>query len=198
MEKVKLQLKSEKIKNILYGACAVALIGWVVFRFAAIGAENARAVFNPARAAADVGAPVYAMEMMRGVGVLREPIEIKDNRALVSSVRVGKLQPGQRVGDGEIVSVSNNVDLNTGMHIVRTRGATDGLQYAEFESDGYFVPLYAVSNGVVMLDVDGVATPRDVNIVRSDARTALVEGLNDGDVVILSHIGAGDKVQIVK
>ena len=192
MEKVKLQLKSEKIKNILYGACAVALIGWVVFRFAAIGAENARAVFNPARAAADVGAPVYAMKMTRGVGVLREPIEIKDNRALVSSVRVGKLQPGQRVGDGEIVSVSNNVDLNTGMHIVRTRGATDGLQYAEFESDGYFVPLYAVSNGVVMLDVDGVATPRDVNIV------ALVEGLSDGDVVILSHIGAGDKVQIVK
>lgn len=198
MEKVKLQLKSQKLKSVLYGACGVALCAWVVFRFAAIGAENARAVFNPARHAADVGAPVYAMQVTRSHGVLREPIEIKNNRALVSSVRVGKLQPGQRVGDGEIVSVAQNVDLNTGMHIVRTRGATDGLQYAEFESDGYFVPLYAISNNRVMLDVDGVATPRDVTVLRQDAHTAMLDGLRDGDTVILSHVNAGDKVQVVK
>jgi len=198
MEKIASKLKSQQIKNALYGACAIALVGWVVFRFAAIGAENARAVFNPARVAADVGAPVYAMKMSRGTGVLREPIEIKNNRALVSSVRVGKLQSGQRVGAGEIVSVLHDVDLNTGMHIVRTRGATDGLQYAEFETDGYFVPLYAVNNGTVMLDVNGVATPRNVTILRSDAQNALVDGLNDGDVVILSHVDAGGKVQIVK
>lgn len=198
MEKITQQFKSEKLKTSLYGVCAVALIGWCVFRFTAIGAENARAVFNPARYAADAGAPVYAMEMQSGSGVLREPIEIKNNRALVSSVRVGKLRPGQRVGDGEIVSVSRDVDLNTGMHIVRTRGASDGLQYAEFETDGYFVPLYAVNNGVVMLDVDGTATPRNVDVVRTDAQNALVAGLHDGDVVILSHVDAGDKVQVVK
>ena len=192
-----MQLKSEKIKTAVYGTCLVALIGWVIFRFAAIGAENARAVFNPARYAADVGAPVYAMTVTNETGTLREPIEIKNNRALVSSVRVGKLKPGQRVGDGEIVSVAQNVDLNTGMHIVRTRGAADGLQYAEFDADGYFIPLYAISDGTVMLDIDGTATPRAVNIVRTDAQTALVDGLNDGDVVILSHVDAGAKVQIV-
>ncbi len=198
MEKIAIKLKSEQVKKALYGACIIALVGWVVFRFAAIGAENARAVFNPARYAADVGAPVYAMTITRQDGVLREPIEVKNNRALVSSVRVGKLQPGQRVGDGEIISVSHDVDLNTGMHIVRTRNVADGLQYAEFESDGYFVPLYAINNGVVMLNVDGVATPRSIDVLRSDTQNAMVAGLNDGDVVILSHVDSGAKVQIVK
>ena len=113
-------------------------------------------------------------------------------------MRVDKLQPGQRVDDGEIVSVSRDIDLNTGMHIVRTRGVSDGLHYAEYQTDGYFIPLYAVNNGVVMLDVDGIATPRDVDVLRSDAQTALVSGLADGDIVILSQIDAGDRVQIIK
>ena len=59
------------------------------------------------------------------------------------------------------------------------------------------IPLYAISDGTVMLDINGTATPRAVNIVRTDAQTALVNGLNDGDVVILSHVDAGAKVQIV-
>ena len=71
MKKIETQLKSQKVKNILYGACVFALCGWCVFRFAAIGAENARMVFNPTRYAADVGAPVYAMTMTRDTGVLR-------------------------------------------------------------------------------------------------------------------------------
>ena len=196
MEQLKEKITSKKFKNITFGICAALLIGWVVFRFTAIGAENARAVFNASRNAVDVGAPVYAITAQRTTGVLREPIEVKSNRALVSTARVDKLAPGQRVGDGEIVSVSRDVDLNTGMHIVRTRGADDGLQYAEFQTEGYFVPLYAISGDTVMLNVDGVATPRDVTIVRQDANNALVDGLRDGDVVILSKIDAGTKVQV--
>ena len=196
MEKIITHLKTEKFKRVLYWGLAIVIFGWCVFRFTAIGAENARMVFNPTRYAADVGAPVYAMTMMRDTGVLREPLAIKNNRALVSVSRVGKLASGQRVGDGEIVSVSRDVDLNTGMHIVRTRGVADGLQYAEYETDGYFVPLSAIVNGTVMTDVDGIATPRDVTVLRQDTTTALVDGLRDGDVVILSHVDAGTKVQI--
>lgn len=198
MKKIETQLKSQKVKNILYSACVFALCGWCVFRFAAIGAENARAVFNPARNALDVGAPVYAMEMQQSAGVLREPLEINNNRALISGTRVGKLAPGQRVGNGQIVSVSNDIDLNTGMFVVRTRGASDGLQYAEFQADGYFVPLYAINDNTVMVNENGIATPRNITIVRQDAELAMVDGLNDGDVVILSHVNAGDKVQIKK
>lgn len=191
-----MQLKSQKAKSALYGICIVALIAWAVFRFAAIGAENARDVFNAARYAADVGAPVYAVEMKYQSGVLHEPIAVQNNRALVSASRVDKLDVGQTVGDGKIVSVSRNVDLNTGMHIVRTRGASDGLQYAQFITDGYFVPLYAVRDGAVMLAVDGIATPRSVRILRQDAQTAMIDGVADGDIVILSDVSAGDRVQI--
>lgn len=196
MEKIKEKMKTQKFKNIVYGVCIALLILWVVFRFTAIGAENARAVFNTARNSADVGAPVYVVKAESRKGVLREPIEVKNNRALVSTYRVDKLTAGQRVGDGEIVSVSKNVDLNTGMHVVRTRGVADGLQYAEFETTGYFVPLYAISDNVVMLDENGVATPRSVKVIRQDAENALVEGLSDGDVIILSKVDAGDKIQI--
>ncbi len=196
MEKITEKIKTKKIKNLIYGICAVVLVGWVVFRFAAIGAENARAVFNTSRNAADVGAPVYAVTVERETGTLREPIAVKDNRALVSGARVDKLARGQKIGDGEIVSVANNIDLNTGMYIVRTRNVADGLQYAIFQTDGYFIPLSAISNGTVMLNVDGVATPRAVTVLRQDDQNAQVDGLNDGDVVILSSVNAGDKVQV--
>ena len=196
MEKITEKIKTKKIKNLIYGICAVVLMGWVVFRFAAIGAENARAVFNTSRNAADVGAPVYAVTVERETGTLREPIAVKDNRALVSGARVDKLARGQKIGDGEIVSVANNIDLNTGMYIVRTRNVADGLQYAIFQTDGYFIPLSAISNGTVMLNVDGVATPRAVTVLRQDDQNAQVDGLNDGDVVILSSVNAGDKVQV--
>ena len=199
MKSVTTKLEPQKTKKFLYGACAIALVGWFVFRCAAIGAENARAIFNPVRNALDIGAPVYVMEMRRTPGTLHEPIEIKNNRALISATRVGKLAPGQRVGAGEIISVSKNVDLNTGMHVVRTRGASDGLQYAEFQSDGYFVPLAAIDNNAVMVvDENSTATPRNITILRQDADFAMVDGLGDGDVVILSHVDAGDKVQIQK
>lgn len=198
MEKITEKIKSKKFRNIAFGICIFVIIAWVVFRFAAIGAENARAVFNASRNAADVGAPVYVIEMHQTNGVLREPIAIKNNRALVSSARVGKLRAGQPVGDGEITSVSRDIDLNTGMHIVRTRGASDGLQYAEFHADGYFVPLYAVHGSNVMVVENGVAVPRTVSVLRQDAQNAMVDGLNDGDIVILSHVSAGDKVQIKK
>ena len=82
------------------------------------------------------------------------------------------------------------------MYIVRTRNVSDGLQYAIFQTDGYFIPLSAISNGTVMLNVDGVATPRAVTVLRQDDQKAQVDGLNDGDVVILSSVNAGDKVQV--
>ena len=196
MEKIKDRMKNKNFKNIIYGVCAVVLIVWVVFRFAVIGAENSMAVFNTARYSADVGAPVYALKVHSQNGVLREPIAVKNNKALVSAYRVDKLKTGQRVGNGEITSVSKDIDLNTGMHIVRTRGVEDGLHYAEFETTGYFVPLYAVNNNMVMVADNGIATPRKVNVIRQDAENALVEGLNDGDIVVLSKVNAGDKVQI--
>ncbi len=197
MEKLKETVSSPKGKRYTYIFCGVILLCWVVFRFSAIGAEKSLNVFNAARVAADIGTPVDVIEVSKTEDIIKEPIGIKNNRAYVSSARVDKLRSGQKVGNGEIVSVSSSIDLDTGMHVVRTRGASDGLQYAEFVGNGYFVPAYAVKGNSVLIAENGVAASREVTVVRQDSEKAFIsEGLKDGDKVILSKVNAGDKVQV--
>lgn len=193
MEKLK-QPRARKIMSI--GLIAV-LVLWVVFRFTMIGIENARSVYNAARVAETDGVPVVVQQIERTSGVLREPIAVKSNRAYVASGRAHKFGAGQHVAGGVIVSVSPDIDLDSGMHVVRTRGVADGLQYAEFRATGHFVPVYAVNNGVVMVADGDIARARDVIVARQDAENALISsGLNDGDVVILTRVSDGEKIQV--
>ena len=197
MERIQKTIRGNKFKKIMYIALVAVLAGWVVFRFAAVASENARYVYNASRVAADIGLPIEALEIVASDGVLYEPISVKNNRAYVTGNRASKLRAGQRVGDGKIVSVSKKLDLETGMFLVRTSGVADGLHYAEFAVNGYFVPLYAISNGTVMVAENGIAVPRSVNIARQDSENAYVEsGLTDGDIVILSRVNPGDKVKV--
>ncbi|MBQ4130108.1 MAG: hypothetical protein IJD69_01910 [Alphaproteobacteria bacterium] len=197
MEKIQKTMKTKRFKHIMFCALVLLLIGWAVFRFAAVASENARYVFNAARVAADTGAPIEVIEMSRKSGVLYEPLSVQNNRAYVSGARAANLRAGQRVGNGKIVSVSSGLDLDTGMYVVRTSGVADGLQYAEYSANGYFVPLYAIADNSVLVVSDGVATPRTIKIARQDAENAYIaSGLDDGDIVILSTVNAGDKVQI--
>ncbi|MDR0741447.1 MAG: hypothetical protein LBF28_01605, partial [Rickettsiales bacterium] len=170
------------MKKLVYILCAAALAGWFVFRFVAIASENSRHVYNTARIAADQGTPVQILEVVRKTDALKEPLSVKNNRALVSGGRLDKFAPGQKVGDGYIVSVARHVDLDSGMHVVRTSGVKDGLNYAKAENTGYFVPIQAISNDTVMVVVDGMAHKRDIKIANKDSETAVVsQGLSDGD-----------------
>ena len=197
MEKIQKTMATKKFKKIAYISLIAILVGWVIFRFAAVASENSRYVFNAARVAADTGAPVMAIEMADTDGVLYEPLAVKNNRAYVSAERARKLRAGQKVGGGKIVSVSSNIDYDTGMYVVRTIGVSDGLQMAEFSAHGLFVPLYAISNNSVFVIENGVAVARDINISRQDSENAYIaSGLRDGDIVILSSVRAGDKVQM--
>lgn len=197
MEKIQRTMATKKFKKIAYISLIAILVGWVIFRFAAVASENSRYVFNAARVAADTGAPVMAIEMADTDGVLYEPLAVKNNRAYVSAERARKLRAGQKVGGGKIVSVSSNIDYDTGMYVVRTTGVSDGLQMAEFSAHGLFVPLYAISNNSVFVIENGVAVARDINISRQDSENAyVVSGLRTGDIVILSSVRAGDKVQM--
>ena len=199
MEKIQKTIKSKKFKHALYIALVVIIIGWVIFRFAMIASENARYVYNASRVAADQGVPVEVIDVKYQDGVLYEPLAVKNNRAYVPSSRASILRAGQRIGSGRIVSVSSGIDLDTGMHVVRTSGVADGLGYAEFGAKGYFVPLYAVHDGVVMVAVDGVAQSRNVHVARQDSENAYItDGLNDGDDVILTKVNAGTRVKVVK
>ena len=197
MKKLNDIVNSKRFKHFMHAGLAFLMIGWVVFRFGAVASENARQVFNASRMAADVGMPVYTLKMEQKNGVLYEPLAIKNNRAYITGDRAEKLHAGQHVGSGEIVSVSRRIDLNSGMFVVRTRDVADGLHYAEFNANGFFVPLYAIKDNTVLIVQNGIATSRNITIARQDSETAYIaSGLNSGDIVILSAVNAGDKVSI--
>lgn len=188
-----------RAKKMMYLALVIVLVGWVIFRFTVIGLEHRMKVYNPARAALDTGTPVAVMEIKRAPGVIREPLTVKNNIAYVSGARASLLRAGQKVADGEIVSVASNIDLDTGMHVVRTRGVANGLQFAEFHANGYFIPVHAIDNGNVFIVRDGYAVRTPITISRQDMDTAYVTaGLNDGDIIIVSRIADGAKVDIKK
>ena len=199
MEKLTENLQTKKMKRFFVILTMAALVGWVIFRFAAVASENSRHVFNAARVAETHGTTVEVVSVSRIDGVLHEPIAVKDNRALVSGVRAAKLRAGQKIGDGKIVSVSRKIDYDTGMHVVRTSGVSDGLQFAEIAGNGFYVPISAIENNTLMIVEDGVATARDVVVAAQDAQTAYItSGLNDGDRIILSRVTDGTKVKVVK
>jgi len=183
-------------KKRIYIALVLALVLWFVYRFIMVGIENRRYVFNPSRAAAESGLVVETLDAKKVTGTLREPLTVKNNRALVSGTRVKLLKPGQKIGNGTITSVSSNIDLDTGMHRVQTRNVTDGLNYAEYQITGYFVPSYAIKQDTVYIMENDAATARKVSVAESDAETSVItSGLRDGDVIILSNVSNGAKVQ---
>lgn len=197
IRKIKIAAHRPRNKKIFYVLCVVALVLWVMFRFAVIGAENRLVVFNPARAAVTDGVPVAVLNMTPRDDILRTAIMVKNNRAFVSAARAHMLRAGQKIGDGTIASVAQNIDIDTGMYAVRTRGVADGLQLAEIPSNGFFVPVYALNNGAVFIVRDGVAVHTPVKIAAQDSDNALVSaGIKNGDIVILSRVNDGDKIQI--
>ena len=97
------------------------------YRFYSVARENNFDVFNIARVNAANGTPVVVLEMQKTDGILLEPITIKNNRAFVSGKRVNMFHAGQKIGNCKIVSVSKNIDLDTGMHVIKTSNCSDGL-----------------------------------------------------------------------
>ncbi len=198
MEGLQSKLQNKRFRHLAYLGLVIVLIIWVIYRFAIIHYENSMQIFNPTRSAIEIGAPVDTMIVQEKSGILREPILIQNNRGYVSASRVGKFESGQKIGDGVIASVASRIDLDTGMYVVRTRNTSDGHHYAEYVANGFFVPVYAVKNNVVMVVRDGFAHASPVTVVRQDADNALISsGLQNGDVVILSDIADGARIKVV-
>ena len=199
MDKIQQALRSKKIKHTFFIVFVAIMVGWVIFRFIAFASENARFVYNASRVAAENGLPVEYVTVHIESGTLYEPLSVKNNRAYVSGERASKMRAGQKIENGKITFVSNNIDLNTGMYLVRTSGVSDGLHFAEFTTNGIFVPLYAISDNSVFVADNRIATKRNIKIARQDSENAYVEsGLNSGDVVILSKVQSGVKVKLNK
>ena len=197
IENVVTKLKTRRSKFVLYTILLV--IGWSVFayRFYEITVENNFEVFNIVHNKKKNGVPVYVLNMQKTDGVLYEPLTIKNNRAYVSGARIDAFKSGQKVGDCKIVSVSSNIDMDTGMHVIKTSGCKDGLQYAQIQKNGFYVPASAMRGDNLFVVNNGTAEVRTVVVERRDAQNVLIKsGLNDGDVVILSNVQNGQKVKV--
>ncbi|MBO7508666.1 MAG: hypothetical protein J6T57_00090 [Alphaproteobacteria bacterium] len=189
--------EDKRVKKFIYTAVLAVLAIWFVYRFVMVAVEWRMDVFNPIRATAMNGILVDSVVVHRGTGTVEIPLDVKNNRAYVAPSRRGQFKAGQKIGAGEIISVSSSLDLDSGMYVVRIRGVDDGLNMVSVSTDGLCVPAYAVRDGVVMIVDDGVAVARNVRVENQDSSIACVsDGLNDGDRVILSKVASGAKVRV--
>lgn len=183
-------------KKIIYIVTALSFVGWAGYRIYVINTENNRVVFNSERDAEKNGLSVSTLTVHKRIDFLYEPLVVKNNIAYVSADRVSKFTIGQNVDNGIIVSISRNIDLDSGMHIIKTSGQTNGLHYAKIQRNGIFVPIDAISDSSVMVSENGIVSKRAIIISDQDSKQALVSsGLNEGDIVILSPVQIGRKIK---
>ena len=190
----------KKNKKNVYTAVLVALIIWFVYRFIMVAIESRMTVFNPVRDAGQNGTPIETVTVKKQDGAVNMPIAIKNNRAYVSGRVRAKLRAGQKIaGGGTIANVSNSIDFDSGMYVVQTRGANDGVQNVQIPCSGYFVPVYAVRGESVMVADGTHARARDVAVAAQDSDFACISsGVKDDDIVILSKVSNNQKVNIQK
>lgn len=182
-------------KNIILGVIIfVSLLS--LFRIIVFGIEKARSVFNISRNNIEFGIPVNVYTIKEEVNYLKEPLFIKNNKTFISIKRIYKFKVGQKIGNGEIIFVSRNINLDTGMCIIKTKNVEDGINYVEMERKGFFIPIYALYKNKVFLLKNGMAIETKVDVIDKDSSSALVKGLDDGDIVILSKVENNQKVKI--
>ena len=189
----------KKLKKNVYTAVLVVLALWFVYRFVMVVVESRMVVFNPARDVERNGIVVDSVIVERKNDVIKTPLSVENNQSYVSAAHRNLLKIGQKIGNGEITYVANQIDLDTGMYVVKTKNVDDGVVFAESECDGFFIPTYAVRDGVIMRAETGRAVKVSVNVNASDAEYSCVSGdVHDGDVIVLSKVESGQKINVKK
>ena len=199
---------TEKQKRIIVAIAIAAAFAIVAYRAASIIREHYREVFNFARFESAVGTPVETMVAKVQKENLYQPVAVRSGRIFVSAARIHKFKAGQKLTaraggadardlggqSGAITSVSHRIDLDTGLFVIRTT-APSGNHFVEVPYNGIFVPLSAIYDSSAMVVKDGIAVAKPVEVIARDAARAVVSGLSDGDVVILTKIDEGTKVR---
>lgn len=197
IENIVKKLKTRKSKNIIYTIVILLLVFVFGYRFYSVAMENNFEVFNIIRYNAENGTPVYVSRMEKIDGILYEPLTVKNNRSYVSSSRLPMFFAGQKVGDCKIVSVSKRIDLDTGMHVIKTSKCENGLLFAENKKHGFYIPVSALHGNRVYVVKDGVAVSKEIEIENRDIENVLVKsGIDAGDILILSNVKENEKIKI--
>lgn len=199
IENIVKKLHTRKSKNIIYAMVVFAVVAVFGYRFYMVAQEHKFTVFNITRNNLNNGTPVAVVSMTKTDGILYEPLTVKNNTAFVSGARVNIFKAGQKSGKCKIVSVSKNIDLDTGMYVIKTANCADGLQYIEKTKNGFYVPSYAVNGNTVYVVNGDVAAMRNIEIADRDSQNVLIKsGIDDGDLVILSKVKNNEKIKVIK
>lgn len=199
IENIIKKLKTRKNKNIIYIILIIIGVSLFGYRFLSVARERNTDVFNIIRNDLQNGTPVETLKMEQTDGVLYEPLTVKNNRAYVSGVRVDMFRVGQSLGTCKIISVSKNIDLDTGMHVIKTSNCENGLLYAENRKNGFYIPVSAVRGDTIYVVENNVARARKIEIANRDMQNVLVKsGIQNGDIVILSNVKDNQKIKIIK
>ena len=190
------EFDDKKMKKNVYTAVLVVLVAWFIYRFVMVAIESRMVVFNPTRDANKNGVLVETIVAEKKDGTINFPIAVNNNRAYVSGRARTKLRGGQKIAEGgTIASVSSSLDFDSGMYVVQTRGANNGVNNVQIPCSGYFIPVYAIHDDIVMVMRDGIAEEANVKVVAQDSSMAcVVSGIDNGDTVILSKVQNGQKV----
>ena len=139
-------------------------------RIQALRKESAMTVNNIARLHKEIGVPKRYVIAEYSTDFLFEPLHVRNGRALVSTSRIGKFRTGQKVRDmaATITSVSNGIDLDTGMFVVLFSQRISGNVFIEQQYSGFFLPL------------DTVLPPR-AKVIARDLTRMVATGLEPGE-----------------
>ena len=189
----------KKLKKNVYTVVLGVLAIWFIYRFVMVAIESRMVVFNPMRAAGQNGIIVDTIVAEQKSGIIKTPLSVENNRAYVSGAHRRGLKVGQKLGYGELTYVGNQLDLDTGMYIVRTKNVDDGVVFAESECSGFFIPTYAVRESQVMRAESGSVIAVPVTVNASDSDFSCVSGeIKDGDIIVLSKVEPNQKINVKK
>ena len=149
---------------------AVSLISG--YRVQQIRREGELVVSNVVRIQAERGRPQDLLVAKKTTDFLEEPLFVQNGRALVSAARVHDFAPGQRIKgtNAKISFVSQSIDLDSGMFIIKIAGKASGQVWVLKEYTGYFLPIDAV-------------IPPHAKVIANDNNRVVVSGLQDGEKI---------------
>jgi hypothetical protein len=161
-------------KKIIIFISILSLSFIVGYRVRQIRKEGDAVVHNITRIHRDSGAPREYVIAKKTTDVLSEPLFVQNGRALVSAGRIRKFAVGDKIRgkDAQITYISQGIDLDTGMFVVRVSGNISGNVFVQKKHTGFFLPADA-------------RLPDGARVIARDNERMVVVGLKDGDRVIV-------------
>ena len=148
---------------------------WGAYRVYMLNIKGDLQVYNVVRLHIERGGPpVNTVVAKTTTDFLLEPVHVDNGRSLVSANRIGRFEVGQGVlgQSARVTSVSRNIDIHSGMFIVRFSEPINGTVMVMRRFNGVFLPLEA-------------ELPEGARVIAQDGRRQVVRGIEEGTEIVV-------------